>query len=411
MRLLLIGLNYAPELIGSGKYTGELANWLSSQGHHVRVVTSVPYYPDWKVFDGFRATRYQRERHGNLIIHRCPLYVPKKASAFKRIVHLCSFSLTSIPIILRYLFWCPDLTMLVVPTLFTAPQALLYAKLTRSPSLIHVQDFEIDAMLGLGLAKGSLIRTLAQSIECFTLRRFNWLSTISTGMLARAKEKGMNPDQLRFLPNWSDIGRFRQAVRDPSILAKLGVDASKKVVLYSGNLGEKQGLEIIVECARSLLDTPDIVFLIVGDGAGKARLAELVQVSELNNVIFAPLQPLEELPTLLASADCHLVIQRRGAADAVMPSKLTNILAVGGNAVITADPDTSLGELCRNFKGIATLVPPESVTELVRGIKFALDQAIPNQTAQSYAEQYLDKDRILSRFWAEIEADIVDRRS
>lgn len=137
-------------------------------------------------------------------------------------------------------------------------------------------------------------------------------------------------------------------------------------------------------CART-----DLVFLVVGEGAGKARLLELSQQHNLHNIVFAPLQPYEDLPALLASADCHLVIQKRGAADAVLPSKLTNILAVGGNALITADPDTSLGLLCSEYPGIATLVEPESVEALIEGIESVLAMPVPNTIATGYGEFWI----------------------
>ena len=142
--------------------------------------------------------------------------------------------------------------------------------------------------------------------------------------------------------------------------------------------------------------------MVVGEGAGKVRLLDMCLQRGLSNVIFAPLQPYEDLPALLASADCHLVIQKRGAADAVLPSKLTNILAVGGNALITADPNTSLGLLCSEYPGIATLVEPESVDALITGIEAVLAMPVPNVIATRYASEFLDKDQILTRFLAEI---------
>jgi colanic acid biosynthesis glycosyl transferase WcaI len=96
------------------------------------------------------------------------------------------------------------------------------------------------------------------------------------------------------------------------------------------------------------------------------------------------------------------VVQKRGAADAVLPSKLTNILAVGGNAVITAEPDTELGQLCENHPGIAVCVEPESVSALVAGITQALIMPDINTVARDYAERTLEKDRVLSQFIADI---------
>lgn len=402
MKILLYGINYSPELTGIGKYSGEMARWLAAQGHEVRVVTAPPYYPDWKVKDGYSSYRYDRRVEEGVSVTRCPLYVPARPSALKRIVHLASFSLSSAFALMAQLRWKPDVVMLVVPTLFCSPQALLLAKLSGAHSVLHIQDYEVDALFGLGLARGGLLKRLAYAAERTILRAFDRVSTISSGMLQRAKEKGVAAEQLCFFPNWSETARFRDVPRSQALLSRLGVPEGKRVLLYSGNIGDKQGLESVIEAADCLRERSDLLFLIVGEGAGKERLLEMVASKDLSNVQFAPLQPYEDLPALLASADCHLVIQKRGAADAVLPSKLTNILAVGGNALITADPDTSLGLLCGEYPGIATLVEPESVEALIAGIERTLAMPLPNDVATRYAEEFLDKDRILSRFVDEI---------
>lgn len=402
MKILLYGINYSPELTGIGKYSGEMARWLVEQGHDVRVVTAPPYYPDWRIWQGYSSWRFSKRQEEGVTVIRCPVYVPSQPTALKRLLHLASFSLSSSLAVLAQLRWKPDLVLLVVPTLFCAPQALLLAKLTGAKSVLHIQDYEVDALFGLGIAQGNGIKRFAFAIERAFLRAFDRVSTISSGMLCRARKKGVAEVRLRFFPNWSETSRFQNVFRSAALLTQLGVDPAKRILLYSGNIGEKQGLEGVVEAAERLSTRSDLVFLIVGEGAGKARLSSLVQQKGLSNVVFAPLQPYEDLPALLASADCHLVIQKRGAADAVLPSKLTNILAVGGNAVITADPETSLGQLCADFPGIAVCVEPESVDALVEGIERSMAVLGKNSVASSYAGEYLDKDRILARFFAEI---------
>ncbi len=402
MKILLYGINYSPELTGIGKYSGEMARWLAAQGHEVRVVTAPPYYPEWQVHAGYGAWRYVRTVEDGVTVIRCPLYVPPKPSALKRILHLTSFSLSSALAVLGQWRWKPDLMVLVVPTLFCAPQALLLGKLTGARTVLHIQDYEVDALFGLGIASSGGLKRFAFAAERLILRAFDRVSTISSGMLNRARQKGVDESALRFFPNWSETARFRDASRSPALLERLGVPAGRKVLLYSGNIGEKQGLETVIEVAERLQSRTDLQFLIVGEGAGKARLLKMVQEKALANVIFAPLQPYEDLPALLASADCHLVIQKRGAADAVLPSKLTNILAVGGNALITADPDTSLGLLCAEYPGIAVLVEPESVDALQAGIEQTLNMPEFNAVASGYARDYLDKDQILSRFLSEL---------
>ena len=389
-------------MTGIGKYSGEMAAWLAAQGHEVRVITAPPYYPDWKVWQGFSTWRFIKRQEAGVTVIRCPLYVPAQPTAIKRLLHLASFSMSSTFAVFAQLYWKPKLVILVVPTLFCAPQALALAKLNGATSVIHVQDYEVDALFGLSMAKGERLKRWAFAIERTVLRSFDRVSTISSGMLQRATQKGVAKEQLRFFPNWSETARFQNVRRNTELLHRLGVDPHKRVMLYSGNIGEKQGLESVIEAAARLADRSDMVFLVVGEGAGKARLLEMCQQRKLRNVVFAPLQPYEDLPELLASADCHLVIQKRGAADAVLPSKLTNILAVGGNALITADPSSSLGLLCSEYPGIATLVEPESVDALIAGIEDVLAMPIPNGIAKQYAREFLDKDQILNRFLSEI---------
>ena len=153
--------------------------------------------------------------------------------------------------------------------------------------------------------------------------------------------------------------------------------------------------------AEQLREQPWL-FAIVGQGGGKARLEKMVAERGLDNVKFLPLQSYEDLPALLAIGDCHLVIQKRGAADAVLPSKLTNILAVGGNAVITAEAHTELGQLCTSLPGIAVCVEPESVPALVAGIEQALTMPKENTVARDYAERTIEKENVLSQFIADI---------
>jgi len=398
VKILIYGINYSPELTGIGKYTGEMARWFASKDHDVRVVTAPPYYPDWSVQSGYSGNRYKTNMEEAVLVTRCPLFVPKQQSAIKRVLHLSSFAASSSVALFKHLFWKPDVVVQLAPTLFCCPSALIMCKLTGAKSVLHIQDFEIDALFGLGMASSGRLQSVAFSIESFFYRRFDRVSTISPSMVQKLASKGVEKKSTLLFPNWSETTRFMGASKSTDLLEQLGVSSEKKVLLYSGNIGEKQGLEDVMEAAETLTSNPNIIFLIVGEGASKKRLVAAAESKGLSNVVFAPLQPYDLLPTLLASADLHLVIQRRGAADAVLPSKLTNILAVGGNSVITADPDTSLGQLCRDYPNIATIVEPESVSSLIEGIRTALELPLNNSIASEYAKQNLDKEHILREF-------------
>ncbi|EKS8712549.1 colanic acid biosynthesis fucosyltransferase WcaI [Salmonella enterica subsp. enterica serovar 4,[5],12:i:-] len=405
MKILVYGINYSPELTGIGKYTGEMVAWMAQEGHEVRVITAPPYYPQWKVGERYSAWRYRREE-GEATVWRCPLYVPKQPSTLKRLLHLGSFALSSFFPLMAQRRWKPDRIIGVVPTLFCTPGMRLLATLSGARTVLHIQDYEVDAMLGLGMAgkgkRGSVAR-LATAFERSALRNVDNVSTISRSMMNKAREKGVAAEKILFFPNWSEVARF-QDVNDADVTAlrqQLGLPEGKKIVLYSGNIGEKQGLEKVIDAAERLRDRP-LIFAIVGQGGGKARLENMARERGLANIKFLPLQPYDALPALLKMGDCHLVVQKRGAADAVLPSKLTNILAVGGNAVITAEPHTELVQLCARYPGIAVCVEPESTDALVNGISQALAMPKNNTTAREYAERTLNKENVLRQFIADI---------
>ena len=124
MKLLVYGINFAPELTGIGKYTGEMVAWLAARGHEVRVVTAPPYYPDWSVRPGYSGSRYAREDWRGATVLRTPLWVPRKVTGLKRLVHLASFALSSLPTLLAQWRWKPDVVWVTEPPLFCAPAPL-----------------------------------------------------------------------------------------------------------------------------------------------------------------------------------------------------------------------------------------------------------------------------------------------
>jgi colanic acid biosynthesis glycosyl transferase WcaI len=146
LKILIYGINYFPELTGIGKYTGEMALWLASRGHEVRVVTAPPYYPAWSVRGDYRGKFYltenaARQNPAEPVVFRTPLYVPQKPTGLKRVAHLASFMIGSLPVMLRQAFWQPDVVFTVEPTFFCAPVALLIAMASGAASWLHVQDF------------------------------------------------------------------------------------------------------------------------------------------------------------------------------------------------------------------------------------------------------------------------------
>lgn len=380
-----------------------MAEWLQGRGHQVRVVTAPPYYPSWDVSAGYCGWSYSRESLRGVDVFRCPLWVPGNPVRFNRLLHLLSFAVSSIPVMLRQIFWHPDRIFVIEPTLFCAPCALATARLANAKAWLHIQDFEVEAFFGLGFGSVGIVKKCVNGIEGWMMRRFDRVSSISRQMVARLAAFGIPQDRISTFPNWVDTVRIRPGVRGRVFEEEWGLGPDRKVVLYAGSMGNKQGLEMVLETARALQnDDPDILFLLVGDGSAKEGLVQRASELGLQNVLFKPLQPPEDLPALLTMADVHLVVQKKGVAEAFMPSKLTGILAAGGRAIITADEDTELGRLVKENPGIGVLVPPENQKLFQEALRTELskdrnDSGI-NMVARNYAERHLARDGVLSRF-------------
>ena len=397
MKILIHGINYFPELTGIGKYSGEMATWLAARGHAVRVVAAPPYYPDWKIGKAYSGWRYAKETIAGVTVIRCPLWVPAKPSGLKRLVHLASFALAGLPVMLAQMFWRPDVVLVIAPALFCAPQAALVARLCGAKAWLHIQDFEVDAAFELGLLRGRGLRKLVATLERWLLRRFDVVSSISERMVALLAGKGVAPGQMLLFPNWVDISAISPLAGPSPFRAELGLAPDAVVVLYAGNMGNKQGLELLPQVAALLLDRLDIQFVFCGNGAGRPDL--LQGCAALPNVRFLDLQAVERLNDLLGLADIHLLPQRAGAADLVMPSKLTGMLASGRAILATASPETQIFYV---LEGCGLVVPPASPDLMAEGLCRLADdaplRARLGKAARAYAEQHLDKERVLLRF-------------
>lgn len=397
MKILLISTNFSPELTGIGKYSGEMAQWLADNGNKVKVICSPPYYPEWKINKDYSSWRYTKETNGNLAVLRCPIWVPRKVTGIKRIIHLASFALSSFPVVIKQVFWKPEVVICIEPPIFNSFGALLTSKLSGAKSILHIQDFEIDAAFDLGIITSKRLKNYIYKFERFLLERFTKVSTISESMKKLLTKKGVSAERQLLFPNWVDTD-FITPYQTSTYRTKLSIAENKIVALYSGNMGEKQGLEIIIKAAEALTD---ITFVMCGSGSALTRLRK--QAAHLNNIIWLPLQPYENLCDFLNLADIHLLPQQFGAADLVMPSKLTGMLSSGKAIIATADEGTEIHSVLQS-RGLT--VRPEDTLGFINAIQYFVDH--PDErincgaNARKYAELHLNYKAIMNNFFNEL---------
>lgn len=400
LRLLIHGINYAPELIGIGRYTGELGAWLRSRGHAVTVLTAPPYYPAWRVPAAYRRPAWRREWLDGVEVLRAPLYAPTRVTGKGRVLHELSFGASC-------LAWWPslwarswDAVLAVCPLLQSGLVPALLARRQKVPFIFHVQDLQLDAARELAIIRQPLLFALLERLERFLFTRAQAVTTISRAMAVRIEDKGVLPERLHLLPNWADLEDITPGKRRNALRRELGLNA-ETMVLYAGNMGEKQGLGLILDAAAITRYNQDIRYVFVGEGAARERLMDRAQRLGLDTVSFLPLQSRDRFPLLLAAADIHLVVQKHKASDLVMPSKLGNILAAGRPFIATALPETELGRVTLESRA-GLLISPEDAGSLAQAIvNLARDQGARRMMGfrgRKFAEAWLGRDKIMAEW-------------
>ncbi len=397
MNILVIGINYAPELVGIGPYTAGMAQYLARAGHSVTVICAKPYYPQWKVHPDYaKGGRMVSEEHGVRVV-RVPTYVPAQPSGTRRLLHHMSFAARAEMAMLSETRRSkPDVVIGIAPSLISAIAARDAAKRTGAKLWLHIQDFEVEAAFATGLLrdKGMLARA-ARRFELWAIES-DLVSTISPQMCRKLVEKGVPTERVFEFRNWTNIDKAAAPVGPAAYRAEWNIDRPH-VALYSGNIANKQGIEIVIEAARRLAHRDDLMFIVCGEGSNRQRLKE--QAAGLDNIRFFDLQPVERLPELLGMASIHLLPQIAGAADLVLPSKLTNMLASGRAILATAPGDSGLAA---EVDGCGLVTPPGDAGAFVAGIETLLDDNAMRlafgSAAKVRAQERWSRDRILDRF-------------
>jgi colanic acid biosynthesis glycosyl transferase WcaI len=338
MRILVWGINYHPEQVGIAPYNRALCEYLAREGHDVEVVTTFPYYPMWKKSPRDRGRLFRGETIGGVRVNRCWHFVPRSPTGLGRILHEASFVCTST---LRALF-APraDVIVVISPPLLIGAAAWLVGRLKGIPHVLHIQDLQPDAAVGLGMVRRKWFIHILRGIERFNYRKAARVSVISQAMVRALGDRGFQ--RVEYFPNW--VTGNGAHLQPGAFRAEWGIGPDEFLLLYSGNIGVKQGLARIVRAAARV---KEIRLVICGDGAARPEIERIVASGAAPNVTLIPLQPEEKYRLMMADADVCVISQRAGSAAAFFPSKLLSCVAFGKPVLAVADRDSELARVVR----------------------------------------------------------------
>ncbi len=397
MRILMLGINYWPEETGIAVFNTGRCEYLAARGHDVTMCTGFPYYPRWRVHEEYRGRLLAREMRNGVRILRSYLYVPRRVTTIRRILHEATFVASSC---LRALAGRrPDLLLTVSPPLGLALSSVLLGRLWGIPYLFHVPDLQPDAAVDLGmLPSGPLVKCL-YAIERLAYRRAARVSTLTRAMQRRILSKGIPPERVVLSPDWAEPGLFDLPLMGGGEVLRQQLDLGRRfLVVHVGNMGVKQGLEVVLAAAARSRDYPEVLFLLVGDGAARPGLAARAAGAGLENLRILPLQPAPVFRELLAAADLALVTQQRVVADIVFPSKVLTLLAAGKPVVASLNASSEVARVLEEA-GAGRVVPAEDPPALQEAVQTLSRDAEGRRRmgvqGRAYARAHWDRDRIL----------------
>lgn len=406
-RVLLVSTNYAPEQAGIGPYATQLAeHWAARDGWEVHVLAGMPHYPAWRTDPAWSGVWRATEQRGGVRVHRRRHTVPPRQTAARRALYegsILAHGLLAPP----RLDGRPDAVVAQLPSLAGGVLAARLAAVAGVPFVPVVQDLMGAAAEQSGIRGGGRAAAAAAAVERRVLARAALVGVIHESFTDRVAALGVPAARVRTVPNWSHIAepaRPRAQTR-----ARLGWAADETVVLHSGNMGLKQGLEVLVAAARR---APRLRIVLMGDGSQRARLGALA--APLPHVEILPPAAEADFPDVLAAADVLAVTQRASVLDMSVPSKLTSYFAAGRPVVASVAGSGGTAEELRR-SGAGLLVPPEDPPALAAALhELAADPdraAALGTAGRAYAAGHLGRAAGLARVTALLDEALALRPS
>lgn len=354
---LLVTQHYWPEPIGSAPYMSDLGERLAAQGLWVRVLTCRPHYPEGTVPDSYRDGRRDTETCNGVLIERVAPFRPGQRGALGRMVREGVFFLQGLWALISHRVRRSRLVVSLSPSIFAVLIGVLACR-RNGYHVVVVHDIQSGLAAGLGMVGGRTIADLMRWLERVVLNRADVILVLSESMQNHLLRQGVRAP-VEVLPIWVDTCAIRPA------RAPRGTDVT---VIYSGNLGRKQGLRQVIDMAEELARRGNPVrILLRGEGSEGMKIGAEVEARGLENIRIVPLVPMERLPEALSEGAIHLVPQDANTADFAVPSKAYAIMACGRPFVAAARPGSQLWQLCRR-SGAFLCVPaddPQAFTDAV----------------------------------------------
>ncbi|HEX2057553.1 MAG TPA: glycosyltransferase family 4 protein [Actinomycetota bacterium] len=397
MKLAVLTPHFAPDTAPTGAVVTRVVEELAARGHRIDVVTALPWYREHRIEPGYegRMVRHEDTPWGRVTrVH--PLPVDDKRDILRRAAAFAGFSALAAGAGARG--GPVDGVLALSPPLTLGLAGWVAARRRRAPLVFNVQDVFPDVAVELGVITNRRVIAAASALERWCYDRADAVTVLSEDLRDNVARKTRDPSKVKVIPNFVDTGAIVPAERDNAYRRDFGL-TGKTVVMYAGNVGLSQSLDLVVAAAGALAHEEDLVFVVNGGGAARGELERAAR--GLRNVVFVDPQPAERLPEVLAAADVHVVPLKRGLARSSVPSKTYSILAAGRPLIASVDVGSEVARVVEQ-SGAGMAVPPddaEAFTKAVRRLaESPAERAAMGEAGRRWIEQWASPARVAEAY-------------
>jgi colanic acid biosynthesis glycosyl transferase WcaI len=403
VRLVTVVPHFEPDVAPTGDVAARLVRELAARDHRIEVVTSLPWYRDHRIEDGYagRMVRHEDTPWGR-ITRVNPFPSSDKTNLLRRAGSYLGFSSLATAMGMRT--GPADGVLAMSPPLTLGVAGWAVARRRRVPYVFNVQDVFPDVAIELGYFTNARVIKATRRLERWCYDHADAVTVLSEDLRANVAAKAARPSTVRVIPNFVDTDAIVPSEPENSYRREYGL-SGKTVIMYAGNVGLSQSLETVLEAAAALDLEEEVVFVVNGQGARREELR--ARARGLDNVVFVDMQPAARLPEVLAAGDIHLVPLKKGLAASSVPSKTYSILAAGRPLVASVDRGSEVARVVeQSSAGVS--VPPEDAEALTKALKALLGAPVerarmgvagrafverwasPAAVAQMYEELFLE---------------------
>lgn len=375
MHILFLTDNFPPEVNAPASRTFEHCREWVKAGHRVTVITCAPNFPKGKVFDGYRNWLWQRETMADIEVIRVWTYITANEGFAKRLVDYISYMVSGF---LASLFVRGvDIVVGTSPQFFTVCAAYASSLIKGVPWVFELRDIWPESIRVVGAMKESKALDLLEKVELFLYRKSRAIVSVTHTFRLSLMRRGVNGQKIQVVTNGVDISRFSPRDKDLELLQQLSLQG-KFVAGYIGTHGLAHSLETILDAAKMLKSAPNgdrIRFLLLGDGANKARLRQRAKDEGLDNVIFVDSVPKDQVVRYWSLLDASIIhLKKDELFTTVIPSKLFECMGMS-TPVLHGVQGESADIVLREDIGL-TFEPQNAADLVIKLRRLTEDQAL-----------------------------------